>query len=336
MKRLLCTTAIGLAALAVLLATGPLSAAEVSLRTMSFNVRYAGTVDGLAGENGWFNFVDQSQARRLKAIQVVKDVAPDILGTQELLNFQLHDLSGETLPGGLVDYDYYGVGREDGAELGEYAAIFYLRDRFTRLDAGTFWLTNTPDVPGSIYPGAGTTRIASWVILEDHLSGQQLFVLNTHLDNVSSAANLYSAALIRDRLATLAGDLPVVLTGDMNSTETSSVLTTLRGSSDPNFPELFDAYREVHPVPSSNERTFHDFTGATAGSRIDFILHSSELTPTAAEIIRTSYDGKYPSDHYPVTAEFTLAVVPEPSSFALATGILLSLAAAGWFRRRET
>jgi endonuclease/exonuclease/phosphatase family metal-dependent hydrolase len=291
-------------------------AAEVSLRTMTFNVRYAGTVDDLFGNNGWYNLANPADSRAEKAIQIVRDYNPDILGTQELLDFQLYGMSGELLASGLSDYDYYAVGREDGVHAGEHAAIFWRADRFTQLDAGTFWLTPTPEVPGSIYPGAGTTRIASWVVLEDHLSGQELFVLDTHWDNVSGAANLYSANLIRERLPELADGRPILLTGDLNSTQSSSAVQTLLGLNDPSGIQLGDAFREVN-APSSNELTFHNYGGGTVGSRIDFILHTDELTPTAASIVRTSYDGKYPSDHYPVTAEFTLAVVPEPGSLVL-------------------
>lgn len=299
-------------------------AETTTLRTMSFNVRYAGTADGLLGTNGWYNILDPPAGRRFKAQQVIEDFAPDILGTQELLYFQLADLAGETDGVGLTAYDYYGVGRNDGASDGEFAAIFYRADRFTRLDQGTFWLSNTPEMVGSQYPGAGDVRIASWVVLDDHASGQQLFVLNTHLDNASSAARNYAAGLIDSMLPSLAGDLPILLTGDMNATETSTPLQTLLAAGDP---QLLDAYREVHPVPSGNERTFHDFAGGTSGSRIDFVLHTAELTPYAADIIHTTYDGKYPSDHYPVTAEFTLEVVPEPSSAVLAVvgiGILFA------------
>jgi endonuclease/exonuclease/phosphatase family metal-dependent hydrolase len=307
-------------------ATPPAGAAEVSLRTMSFNVRYAGTVDDQLSGNGWFNS-DPSASRAQKAVQVIRDYGPDILGTQEALSFQLQSLPGQDLASGLADYGYYGVGRENGIAQGEYAAIFYRSDRFTRVDAGTFWLSPTPDVP-SIYPGAGTIRIASWVKLDDHLSGQQIFVLNTHLDNVSNTANVYSANLIRDRLPGLAGDAPIVLTGDMNSTETSSVVRTLLGLNDPGEFQLGDAFREVHPTVGSNERTYHAYSGGTSGSRIDFILHSDALTPTGAAIVRTTYGGRYPSDHYPVTAEFTLAVVPEPTGVALLVvgGVLLLVA----------
>lgn len=305
--------------------TAPGLAAEVSLRTMSFNIRYAGTGADLFGTNGWYSPASPANARSQKVLQTIRSYNPDILGTQEVLGIQLGDLTGQTLANGLSDYGYYGIGREDGVSAGEHSAIFWRADRFTQLDAGTFWLSQTPEVAGSIYPGAGTTRIASWVVLNDLQSGQELFVLNTHWDNVSGAANLYSANLIRQRLPELSGGRPILLTGDLNSTESANAVRTLRGVNDPAGLQLGDSYREVN-APSGNELTFHGYNGGTSGSRIDFILHSDELSPTAASIIRTSYGGKYPSDHYPVTADFTLAVVPEPSSvglFVLGTILLL-------------
>jgi endonuclease/exonuclease/phosphatase family metal-dependent hydrolase len=299
------------------------TAATVSLRAMSFNVRYAGTTEDVIGTNGWYNLIDPAAGRVYRALQIVRDYQPDIIGTQELLDVQLKDFSGQAIATGLSDYGYYGVGRNNGVAAGEYAAIFYREDRFTRLNAGTFWLSPTPEVVGSIYPGAGSIRIASWVLLDDQLSHQQLFVLNTHLDNVSNTANNYAASLIRQRLPGLAGDAPILLTGDMNSTESSSAVRTLMGLNDPGGVQLGDAYREVHPVVQSNERTFHAYGGSPFGSRIDFTLHSAALSPVGASILRTSYEGKYPSDHFPVTAEFTMAVIPEPT-----TAILLLIGAA--------
>lgn len=312
------------------------AASTTTLRTMAFNARYAGTNNTLFGENGWYHLNVPADARRFKAEQVIADFAPDILGTQELLDFQLNDLLTQTPGGILTDYDYYGVGRNDGDDSGEYAAIFYRRDRFSQLDQGTFWLSITPNRPGTKHPDAGAVRIASWVVLDDHESRQQLFVLNTHLDNSSSTARSFAAELIRNRLRRLAGDLPILLTGDLNATESSDVLATLLDGNQPADRPLLDAYREVHPVRQNNERTFHGFGGGTSGSRIDFVLHSAELTPYDAAIIRTTYDGRYPSDHYPVTAEFTLLVVPEPATLALALlggcGLMAARAAA---RRRR-
>jgi len=310
-----------------------LPADEVPLRVMTFNARYAGTFDGLVGPNGWYGSPDPASARKFKVQRVIADNAPDIVGTQELLDFQLHDLTNPASDSSLSGYDHYGVARDDGVSAGEYSAILYRSDRFTRLDAGSFWLSLTPEVP-SIYPGAGTNRIASWVMLLDQQSQQRLFVLDSHFDNVSGAARQYGADLIRSRLDDLSDGAATLIMGDFNTTQSSNVVRTLLGQNDPGGLQLADSYRAVHPVTQSNEQTYHDFGGGTIGSRIDFILNSAELSPYAAQIIRTSYGGKYPSDHYPVVVDFNVQVVPEPGSIALFAIGTIVLVGARRFRRR--
>jgi endonuclease/exonuclease/phosphatase family metal-dependent hydrolase len=204
----------------------------------------------------------------------------------------------------LPECGFYGVGRDDGKSGGEYVGIFYRQDRFSRTDAGTFWLSATPEKPGTSFytvPDA-VPRIASWVRLRDQQSGRQFLVLNTHFDHISAAARRKSAALIRERLTTLAGCLPAIVMGDLNTPEESTPLRTLLAEVGESERQLVDSYRAVHRQRSPDESTFNDWRGTLAGSRIDFILHTEEFTPTAAAIVRTSYDDRWPSDHYPVTA----------------------------------
>ena len=94
--------------------------------------------------------------------------------------------------------------------------------------------------------------------------------------------------------------------GDINANEQSSEYQTLIGEHDSQGRPLADSYRQLHPRRAPEEATFNDWRGNRKGLRIDFILHSDELTPTEAEIVRTSYGGLWPSDHYPVTATFKL------------------------------
>ncbi|MBX7166362.1 MAG: endonuclease/exonuclease/phosphatase family protein [Pirellulales bacterium] len=315
---------------ALILAVLPLSqgtlapAATASLSTMSFNVRYAADIDGLFGTNGWYN----GQApRKDRAVQVIRNFLPDVLGVQEPYVWQITDLQT-----GLPEYDFYGVGRNDGVEDGEYAGIFFRHERFTLLDSGSFWLSATPEVPGTSFLVGGVPRIASWVKLRDATTGQSYFILNTHWDNASSSARNQSAALIRDRIPGLAGELPVLVLGDFNTTQATTAYNEIRGLNAPAEFQLYDSYRDVFPTTGSQERTFHDFQGGTSGSRIDFILHSDDFTATSASIIRTSFNGKWPSDHYPVTATFDVVVVPEPGGLVLAAAgaVLVAL----FLRRR--
>jgi endonuclease/exonuclease/phosphatase family metal-dependent hydrolase len=123
-----------------------------------------------------------------------------------------------------------------------------------------------------------------------------------HWDHISGPAREQSARLVRRRLAELAEGLPVIVMGDLNSPEDSKAFTELVGAKGAAGRRLFDSFRALYPERTREESTFSAWNGREDGSRIDFILHTDEFTPTAASIVRTSYDGRWPSDHYPVTA----------------------------------
>lgn len=307
---------------ALLVGGGAFAAAgTASLSVISFNVRYANDLGTLLGPNGWST---PGAPRRELVVQSIRNFGPDLLGVQEPYVGQVNYLRQQ-----LPEYGFAGVGRNDGLTAGEYCGIFYRLDRFALVDSGTFWLSSTPDVPGTSFLAGGVPRIATWATLDDQLTGQQYFLLNTHWDNVSASARLQSAALIRQQIPLLAGNLPVLVVGDFNATQTSSAYREIRGLDAPGEFQLLDSYRQVFPTTSSQERTFHDFQGGTAGSRIDFILHSDDFTATAASIDRTQYGTRWPSDHYPVTATFDVRIVPEPSSLAL---LAIGAALAVWAR----
>ena len=311
--RLLAISSVGL-----VLMLSASSSRAATLDVMAFNIRNVTTFTNLAGPpNGWFDVNDLPSGnlvngRRLRAIAVIQANDPDIMGVQEADQIQVDDLLGE-----FPHLDYFGAGRDDGLQLGEQSGIFYRADRFTRIDGGHFWLSTTPEVPGTTFAtsfDSGNPRMATWVVLDDSLTGRSLFVLNTHW-SLSSSARSSSADLIRDRLPALAGSLPVIVTGDLNTSESSSAFRTLRDGSDPSDRQLVDAYREVFLNPSSNERTFHNYNGGTSGSRIDHVLYSEgDFVALDAAIDRTSFEGLFPSDHYPVTATL---LVPEPRSVGL-------------------
>jgi len=144
------------------------------------------------------------------------------------------------------------------------------------------------------------------VKLTEKDSGRQVVVLNMHWDHISEDARRKSAALVRTRLAQIGGDLPVIVMGDLNSHEDSPAVKELVGANDSTGRKLADSFRELRPKRSKNEASFNDWAGTVKGSRIDFILHTSEFKPVAADIVRTSYDGHWPSDHYPVVATLHL------------------------------
>ena len=266
-----------------------------SLIVMSFNIRGDFDLEQATNSSEAWNALSQEHRRDL-VVRTIDAFGPDVFGVQEAFQHQLVDLKQ-----GLSGYAFSGLGRDDGKEAGEHSAIFYRVGRFERVNEGTFWLSNSPDVPGSVFPGAGYVRIASWVILADNQAGgKKYFVLNTHFDNVSGEARAHAAQLIRQKLAALAQGLPTIVMGDMNEGEDSVPLKTLLGTA-ADVP-LFDSFREVVPQPGKDEATFHNFSGDTAGSRIDFVLHSHDFKATGASIVHTNFGGRYPSDHFPVTA----------------------------------
>ncbi|MBL8849690.1 MAG: endonuclease/exonuclease/phosphatase family protein [Planctomycetaceae bacterium] len=263
---------------------------ERSLRVMTFNIRY-GTADD--GENAW-------DRRREFLVETIHAFDPDLLGTQETLAFQ-RDYLAEQLP----EYTAFGAGRDDGKEQGEMAALFFRSERFEQLDGGHFWLSETPDVPGSKSWDSALTRIVTWVRLRDRQSpdAAPLVYFNTHFDHRGVEARRHSAELLRGHIDALSSESSVILTGDFNAGERSPPHAALFGPIDSTPPRLIDAYRQAHPAPLANEGTFSHFQStATSGPRIDWIGCTRDWRVTSSEIDRTARDGRTPSDHFPVTA----------------------------------
>jgi endonuclease/exonuclease/phosphatase family metal-dependent hydrolase len=283
----------------LLMATAQAATGPSELRVMSFNVRFARAGHSeMATENNWN---DPKYPRRERAVRVIQENGPDLLGVQEAREEQIADLK-QALP----EYEFYGLGRDDGKTAGEFSGIFFRKNRFAQEAAGSFWLSATPDKPGTTFSFNKLPRIASWVRLKDRELNREFVLLNMHWDHQDEKAREKTAELVRERLDKIGGDLPLVVTGDLNSFEDTLAYKTLVGKVDSSGRKLADSYRELHPERSPNEASFDDWRGKTKGSRIDFILHTSEFTPMAAEIVRTSYDGHWPSDHYPVTATLKL------------------------------
>lgn len=266
------------------------------IRVMSFNVRNGGAPDG---PNHWTK-------RRELFFHTIDAFDPDLLGTQELLAEQADEMR-EHFKG----YGFVGLGREDGKRAGEYCGMFYRSGCFELIDSGHFWLSEHPDVPGSVSWDSALTRMASWVKLRDRRDPRKRAFLwiNTHWDHVGEVARLESGKLIRAQLARLNdnGATPAIVTGDFNCFDTSDAYRAILGGRD-DRPQLIDTYRATHPRRRDDEATFHGFSGKVEGSRIDFILHTPAFETVGASIDRAkSDDGRCPSDHFPVTARLRFA-----------------------------
>jgi endonuclease/exonuclease/phosphatase family metal-dependent hydrolase len=261
-----------------------------ALRVMSFNIRYGTANDG---DNHW-------EKRKEFLVETIRKYDPDLLGTQETLGFQ-RDYLAEQLKG----YRAIGVGRDDGKEKGEMTAVLYREERFELLDHGHFWLSETPDVPGSKNWDAAITRMVTWLELKDRQAGDEppLYFFNTHFDHIGREARAQSAMLLKQRIEELPDRPAVVLTGDFNEPEGSRPYHALFDPVDSMPPLLQDAYRVANPVRGSEEGTFSGFLVTNrAGGRIDWIACTRQFRVKRASIDRTDKEGRTPSDHFPVTA----------------------------------
>lgn len=276
----------------------------------SYNIRYKNGGDEARG--------DFWQKRCQVICDQVNFMAPAVLGTQEVLHAQLGDLMKR-----LDGYDYIGVGRDDGKDRGEYAAILYKKDRLQLLDKGNFWLNETPDVPRLGWDAA-CIRICTWGRFRDSLTANEFYFFNLHMDHVGKMARREGARLVLKKISEIAHDKPVILTGDFNVDQTDEIYNILTGAG-----ILKDTYA-CAPVRFAENGTFNSFNPRLkTQSRIDHVFVSPFTEVKAYGMLTDNYwtlqqteDQKgddapeelsfreasihLPSDHYPVFVRINL------------------------------
>ena len=256
----------------------------IELSVMSFNIRY-GTADD--GGNVWRN-------RREVAFDMLRRHKPDVIGMQEVLAFQRVELLAA-----LPEYEGWGIGREL-FRRGEQSCILYRKDKLRRLAGGTFWLSETPEKTASMSWGTACTRICTWARFEHIETKGRFYIFNTHLDHQSGEAQRQGVRLIWQRIEGREHKEPFILTGDFNAGEGSDPVRFLSGEADGKR-RMVNAFRAIHPKVK-DVRTWHDFRGGTQGGMIDYVLTGPGIEVLDAAIVRDAKGGRYPSDHYPVTA----------------------------------
>lgn len=264
----------------------------VELDVMSFNIRNGKANDG---DNSWMH-------RKELVYSVIAEDDPDIVGLQEAYRFQMDQLL-ENLP----QYSEIGEGR-DGGTRNEYSAILYRSERFEVEASGTFWLSDTPEVVSKHW-GNSHHRICTWARLREKRADQAFYIYNTHLDHQSQNARYQSAKLIAQRIAARPTDDPIILTGDFNAGEDNPVIRYLKGQAigDDRSPfYLVDSFRQIHPDQVVVGTGNGGYRGRKDGAKIDYVFISPGIRTLRAAIDQNKRDGRYPSDHYPVTARIQL------------------------------
>ncbi len=260
-------------------------AAAPPIKVMTFNIRNAGAKDGT---NGW-------QFRKELVVQTVKVFDPDLLGMQEVLDYQ-----GKYIKENLNQYAFYGVGREDGKQKGELVPVLFKKSRFKMIKGGYFWLSQTPEVVGSKSWDSSLPRICTYVLLKDKFANRELVYANVHFDHIGKVARAESSKLIRKRMKEFEGKYPIILTGDFNANEDTDAYKFLIDGD--NNGKWVDSFRAIHPVPTAYELSFNGWKYVREGKRIDWIIHTPDMVSINAMIDYTCDNGRLPSDHYPVEA----------------------------------
>jgi endonuclease/exonuclease/phosphatase family metal-dependent hydrolase len=270
----------------------------LNLNVMSFNIRRGTAKDG---RNHWV-------FRRNRVQEVLHHYRPDVLGLQEAMDFQISAIR-TMLPG----YEMVGIGNMGGSE-GLHNAIFYDAARFILSEEGTFWLSDTPDIPGSRGWGNIIRRTCSWARLIEKESLQAFYFYNTHLDHISLRSRKKSVVLLTQRIHARSYPDPFVLTGDFNAREKSAPIQYLKGKillgtktkeRVLNPSPLMDTFRVRHPNHRS-AATFHGFRRFFFRFKIDYIFVPPSVRVHDAKIIQMRWKECYPSDHFPLITSITI------------------------------
>jgi len=269
---------------------------DLDLRVMTFNVRNGAAADG---ENHW-NF------RQPIVADVLKSFKPDLVGLQESSWEPQLEALDQFVPNlRLLRIEGQGEGRRN--------SILYRTDKFTADEYGIFWYSDTPEV-FSTHWGNSYPRSCTWARFIDKSTGRGIYHFNTHLDHQSQNSRIKSARMLIRRIAGRKFNEPFIVTGDFNAAEDNPVVLYLKGGRATdlegnqlflNSMNLIDTFRILHP-DTSRVKTAHSFRGGADGNKIDYIWTSVTSKVFEAQIIRTNLDGRYPSDHYPVTSVIRL------------------------------
>jgi endonuclease/exonuclease/phosphatase family metal-dependent hydrolase len=281
--------------------SNPMPNTGLTLNIMSFNIRRGTARDG---KNHWM-------FRRNRVSELLNQYRPDVLGLQEALDFQISEIS-TMLPG----YEKVGIGNRGGSK-GLHTAIFYDAVRFDPSEEGTFWFSDTPDIPGSKGWGNIIPRTCTWVRLIEKDSEQAFYFYNVHLDHLSRRSRKNSVVFLTQFIHMRSSPDPFVLTGDFNAREKSTPIQYLRGKIPLRIkrkgnvlnPEpLMDTFRVRYP----NVRhiaTFHGFRRYFFRFKLDYIFVPSSVRVQAAKIIQPQWKKNYPSDHFPLFTHIDLSVI---------------------------
>ncbi|SHE46920.1 Metal-dependent hydrolase, endonuclease/exonuclease/phosphatase family [Mariniphaga anaerophila] len=272
--------------LGIILLLIPATLFSQQMNIVSFNIRYNTPNDG---ENAWPNRIEMVSG-------LLRFHEADIFGLQEALHGQIIDLQNE-----LPEYEWFGVGRDDGEKGGEFSPIFFKKSKFILIDHGTYWLSETPEKPSKGWDAA-LNRIITWGHFQSKVTGKQFLVFNTHFDHIGVEARKNSAILIRKKIEdmTRGKNLPVVLTGDFNLTPEQEPIVLLKKY-------MKDSYEVTQEPPYGPVGTFQQFKiESKLDHRIDYVFVHGGISVLKYAALTDFKNHRFPSDHLPVFVKVQL------------------------------
>ena len=271
-----------------LFAIGNNSKKHARMHISTFNIRLQTKAD--SAERSWGN-------RKKDVTKIIKKYDFDIFGVQEIgSSAQEADLKAL-----IPEYSYFGKGRDNEAgTLGEQVGIFYKTSRFVLKEKGSFFLSETPEVMSKGWDAA-LRRMCVWSKFQDRQNKTDFYVFCTHFDHMGVKARIESARLIVEKVKKIAGDKPVFLMGDLNTSPEATEMYTILISA-------FDDSQDISKIrPAGSVGTFNGFNVSTSllppSKRIDYIF-SKKTKVLKYQVLNDKFSEKtYPSDHFPVMIE---------------------------------
>jgi endonuclease/exonuclease/phosphatase family metal-dependent hydrolase len=265
----------------------PVALFSQQMNIISFNIRYNTPNDGI---NAWPNRIEMVTG-------LLRFHEADIFGLQEALLGQIQDVHKD-----LPEYEWFGVGRDDGKDAGEFTPIFFKKSEFILLNKGNFWLSETPEVPSKGWDAA-LNRIVTWGHFQSKVTGKQFLLFNTHFDHIGKEARKNSAELIRNKVfeMTRNKNLPVIVTGDFNLTPDTEPIVLLKKY-------LKDSREVSKEQPYGPVGTISGFKldSDLSSNRIDYIFVYGAVDVLKYAALSEIKDKRFPSDHLPVFAKVQL------------------------------
>ncbi len=255
-------------------------------KVVSLNIRYDNPSDSL---NTW-------TSRAPLVSRFLNKEKPDLIGLQEVLFNQYAYLDSV-----LTDYSSVGAGREDGMRSGEMNPVFFRKDRFDLVRNLTFWLSETPETPGSKSWNSSLPRIVTWVELAEKNTHDHLFFFNTHFAHDSDTARIMSAKLLLSKIDTITSAFPFIVTGDFNTLPGGEAYSILTGPAE-SVPLLMDAKEISEDNPEGPVYTYNGFSDTTSSTRIDYIFVRNGLRVLDHRVFVRKEHRVFISDHWPLAA----------------------------------